>query len=122
MLALARLGFTKTYKKEAHFRGWTNLAEFAQIYSDVISSMTNYKSETEIVRLARQSGLQADFSYTQGFFATKLAVLAGSAPPSNRRLRRFDRMTLPLLKRLSSVTLTLRHAPARNARDSDIKS
>jgi SAM-dependent methyltransferase len=111
MLFLARLGFTKTYKMEAHFRGWTNLGEFAEIYSDVIGTMTNYKSEREIARLAQQSGLEADFSHTKGFFATKLAAILGSPPRSYGRVGWFDRMTLPLLKRLSSVTLTLRHAP-----------
>lgn len=111
MLFLARLGFTKTYKTEAHFRGWTNLREFAEIYSGVIGTMTNYKSESEIVRLARQSGLEADFSHTKDFFATKLTAILGSPPRSYGRVGWFDRMTLPLLKRLASVTLTLRHAP-----------
>jgi len=76
MSVFARLGLTRKYKEEMHFRGWRNVEEFAAIYSDVLGSMTNYKPSKQITALAEKAGFKAEFSYTKNFFSTQIAFHA----------------------------------------------
>jgi SAM-dependent methyltransferase len=108
MLGFARLGLTRKYKEEMHFRGWRNLEEFASIYSDVLGSMTNYKSSKQIAALAGNAGLKAEFSYTKNFFSTKLLSMLKRSPNCYALPTWVDRATFPILKRLASITLILR--------------
>jgi SAM-dependent methyltransferase len=110
MLLFAHLGFRRKYYEEIHFRGWTNLREFAAIYSDVLASMTNYKSSQEIATLATQAGFQPGFAYTKNFFSTKLLCMMGRPPRRYRSPIWLDRTVFSVLERLASVTLILQHA------------
>jgi SAM-dependent methyltransferase len=108
MLAFARLGLTRKYKEEMHFRGWRNLKEFAATYSAVLGSMTNYKSSEQITALAEKAGLTAEFSYTKNFFSTKLLSMFKRNPGCYALPSWIDAATFPILKRLASITLILR--------------
>jgi SAM-dependent methyltransferase len=109
MAAFARLGFKRKYYDEMAFRGWKNVEEFSRIYSEVIGTMTNYKSEREIRKLARQAGLVADFSFSGNFFTTKLQCIKRRQPQHYRNSAWLDAVGLPLFKRIASITLSLRH-------------
>jgi SAM-dependent methyltransferase len=113
MYLFAKAGFRKKYREEVQIRGWTNLGEFATIYSDVLSNMTNYKSSQEIAALAKRAGLRPEFSYTKDFFMTKMLSVIGRQPQEYRSLTWLDRVTFPMLKRVASVTLILQQANNR---------
>ncbi len=108
MLLFARLGFRRKYKEEMHFRKWKSLEEFVAIYSDVLGSMTNYKSSKQILQLSAIAGFRSDFSYTTKFFSTKLLSMMRRTPNGYGSPTSLDRAALPILKRLASVTLILR--------------
>lgn len=109
MAAFARLGFKRKYYDEMAIRGWTNVEEFSRIYSEVIGTMTNYKSEREIKQLARQEGLVASFSSSSRFFTTKLQCVMRRPPQHYGNSAWLDAVGLPLFKRVASITLSLRH-------------
>jgi ubiquinone/menaquinone biosynthesis C-methylase UbiE len=108
MSRFAKLGFRRKYIEEMHFRGWKSLDQFGDIYSDVLETMTNYKTSGQILEMAKQAGFQADFHYTKEFLRTKLLSLFGRTPEIYATPNLVDDASLPLLKRLASVTLTLR--------------
>jgi len=107
MSKFARVGFKRKYFEEIHFRGWTNLGEFGAIYADVLEKMTNYKTSKQIVDMAERAGLRPDFDYTKNFLLTKLLSLIGRTQERYSQPNWIDDATLPLLKRLASVTLVL---------------
>jgi SAM-dependent methyltransferase len=109
MAAFARLGFKRKYYDEMELHGWKNVEEFSRIYSEVIGTMTNYKSEREIRRLASQEGLVADFSFSSNFFTTKLLCKMHRPPQHYGNSAWLDAFGLPLFKRVASITLSLRH-------------
>jgi hypothetical protein len=115
MTLFAELGFKRTYFEEKHFRGWTNLEEFTAIYSEVLETMTNYKTSKQMLRLARAAGLQADYSYTKDFLVTKMLTLMGRTREGYVSPNWIDGVTFPLLKRFASVTMVLRAKDQKGA-------
>ena len=107
MAAFAKLGFQRKYRDEMPLHGWRNIEEFARIYSGIIGTMTNYKSEREIKQLARHEGLNASFAFSSWFFATKLQTMMHRPPQAYRGPIWLDAVGMPLLKRASSITLCL---------------
>ena len=105
MLLFCRLRFRRKYKEEMHFRKWKSLEEFVAIYSDVLGSMTNYKSSKQILQLSAIAGFRSDFSYTTKFFSTKLLSMMRRTPNGYGSPTSLDRAALPILKRLASVAL-----------------
>ena len=107
MSRLAQLGFKQKYFEERDLRGWTNLEEIGAIYSDVLETMTNYKTEEQILKLAKDAGSRADFSYTKNFCLTKLSSFIGGSSSQYAAPTWVDTVAFPFLKRLASVTLVL---------------
>jgi len=110
MLLFAKLGFRRRYELSKEFHGWKNLEEFAAGYSDILGRMTNHKSARQITDLAEAAGFKTGFYYTKDFFWSKLLSLMQQAPkeygaPVSTWV---DDAAFPLLKRIASVTLTLR--------------
>jgi SAM-dependent methyltransferase len=108
MFLFAKLGFRRKYEDEMPLYGWKNLKEFAVKYSDVLGSMTNYKSSKQITELAQSAGLRAEFSYTKDFYSTKLLSMIKRVPNRYGSPTWVDDAVFPFLKRLASVTLILR--------------
>lgn len=108
MLLFAKLGMRRKYEEEMHFRGWKSLDEFAATYSDVLETMTNYKSSKQIKQLAEAAGFRAEFSYTRNFFSSKLLSLMARSPERYSAPTWVDAAAFPVLKRLASVTLVIR--------------
>ncbi len=108
MYLFAKLGFRRKYEEEMHFRGWKNLEEFAATYSDVLGSMTNYKSSKQITELAERAAFRVEFSYTKDFFSTKLLSMIRRTPNRYGSPTWIDGAAFAVLKRLASVTLISR--------------
>ena len=105
---LSRSGFGKFHDHRRTFG--MSLEQFSEMHSDYIQFMTNYLSEPEALRHAKQAGLRASFRYTQELYYRKLRDVLGKTVTFNYSRQRnalTDWLWLKLLRYVSSVTLFL---------------
>jgi SAM-dependent methyltransferase len=114
--ALSRAGLGK-FPEHRRASGVT-LDEFVERHADYMHYFTNYLTQREILRLAKQERLRPSFRYTPGFYGTKLRSLAHLRAPlvyRSDRWRVFDALAVFFLRYVSSVTLILEKAETYTA-------
>jgi SAM-dependent methyltransferase len=104
----SRLGLGKF--REIHRASGSTLDEFAARHADYMHYYTNYLSQAEIMRLAKQERLRVSFRYTLGLYTNKARTLMGRRAVLTYRQRRsaiIDWTACAVLRYVSSVTLFL---------------
>ena len=117
----SRLGLGKY---PAHRReSGTTLDAFVEGHADYMHYFTNYLSQTEILRLAKQARLRVSFRYTVGLYSNKARAMIGRRAALTYRRERsaiLDWLAYVVLRYVSSVTLFLEkdevYTRARDAR------
>ena len=85
-----------------------SLDEYSERHADYIYFWTNYSSEKETIRFARNNGMRADFRFSLEFYAAKVRTLVGLPNLYRYKYREstmLDAAIVKLLKYISSVTL-----------------
>ncbi len=111
MWILAAMGFRGRYQSDRHERQWGSLRDFAREFSHVLEMQTNYITAKELKDLANLAGLEIDYSYTKDFYAAKLLSWAGKRAYKYKHHGMLEMATLPLAKRLASITVLLKKPP-----------
>lgn len=93
---------------DAYIRAWARLGVGSRDGRPYATHHTHFRSSRRILSAAEHVGLEADWGCSFGFYTAKLRAIAGLRPRTSLRATTMGRITMPLLKRLSSVTLILR--------------
>ena len=106
--ACSRAGLGKFREHQQTFG--STLEEFSWRHADYMHYFTNYLSQTEIMKLAKQERLRVSFRYTSGFYSNKLRTVIGLPAVltySQDRSATLDWIAAAALRYVSSVTLFL---------------
>jgi SAM-dependent methyltransferase len=109
---LSRLPGTR-FRYRSHIPNYPTLTvqEYGERHADYLRLYTNYKTQREIMAIAKRAGLRASFRYTDRYYLAKLRLMAGiSACLTYRRTPVRDSLATLVLRYLSSVTLFLEKA------------
>jgi SAM-dependent methyltransferase len=103
----SRIGLGKFRRFRRHGAA---LDDFVERHADYMHYFTNYLTQSEIMRMAKQQRLRVSFRYTQGFYTNKLRAIAGlpaSLVYRRKRSALVDWTATLVLRYVSSVTLFL---------------
>ncbi len=87
-----------------------SMVEYVERHADYIYFMTSYISSADVVSQARRLGFRASFRHTHEFYRRRLQRALGHTRPLRYEKRATEfwmPLMLPILKRVSSVTLFL---------------
>lgn len=108
MLFFARIGFKRQYYREMNRRGWKSLREFAQMFSRVLETETNYVSTVELRSIAERAHLEISFDFTKDFLGAKVLSYIGKQYHIYHKMHLAEKISFHLIRRLTSVTVLLR--------------
>jgi len=105
MRFFGRLGFRGQYYREMKRRGWHNIGEFADVFSQVLQTDTHYMTVRDLVARGTCARLNTIFTYTKDFYIAKIRSLYGQRRYLYKDKGFLEKIALLICKRVSCVTV-----------------